>query len=132
MRRTIVAIIVVLLGGARLAGALGPVCCACIPDQEAHTSGTNQTAIGALFCAAAPPADLGTLAPRCAESPGYALECIPAIPGTSCTAELADAGVTCPSSGVPTTTPTTLLALTVILAALGAMAARRRRGAPLR
>jgi hypothetical protein len=49
--------------------------------------------------------------------------------GTACITELADAGIACPRSRAPAAAPATLLALAVSLAAVGALAARRRRRA---
>jgi len=118
-----------LLGSARLAAALGPLCCACLPVHTAQTSGNNGTTVGALFCAAAPPASFTELNVRCAATPGQELGCFPVIPGTACVAQLASEGVTCPRAGAPVAAPITLLGLAVSLAAVGVLAARRRRRA---
>jgi hypothetical protein len=115
-----------LLGSAHIAAALGPLCCACVPEKTAQTGGAHVTRVEALFCAAAPPADLGELGSRCQLTPGNTLACAAAIPGTSCATALADEGVICPSGGAPVAAPITLLALVLSLAAAGAFATRRR------
>jgi hypothetical protein len=57
VKRGVLVTIVVLFGTVQRAAALGPLCCACLPDITAHTSGGGQPAIDALFCVAAPPAN---------------------------------------------------------------------------
>jgi hypothetical protein len=115
-----------LLGIARPAVALGPLCCACLPDPKAHTSGNTGAPVGALFCAAAPPATLDQLDARCLATPEHGLRCVAVIPGTPCVTELASEGVSCPSAGAPVAAPVALLALAASLAAAGTLAARRR------
>jgi MYXO-CTERM domain-containing protein len=118
-----------LAGSASLVAALGPSCCACIPSGGAQTSGfMNRTAVNALFCAQAPPADPGDLSVQCQqENPDYTLDCVPDLPTLACASELADAGIACPTSGVPAATGSTALALAVVLGVAGALALRRRR-----
>ncbi|MBX3024387.1 hypothetical protein KF840_05695 [bacterium] len=125
------AIVAALAGTASVAAALGPVCCACVPGDDAQTGGfANQTAVKALLCAQAPPADPQTLDAQCQQAnPSYTLFCAPHLPGSSCTAELADAGIRCPSAGVPAATGATALALAVGLVVAGALRLRRRRAA---
>lgn len=127
----VAAIIAALAGTASVTVALGPVCCACVPADDAQTSGgMNQTVVKALLCAQAPPADPQTLDAQCQQAnPNYTLFCAPHIPGLSCAAELADAGIRCPGAGVPAATGATALALAVTLAAAGVFLLRNRRSA---
>ena len=130
MRRIVVAATVVaLMGIAQLAFALGgPVCCACVPAGGAQTSGFfNGTIIAATFCAQAPPANPAALALACNATLDHSLECIPDIGTESCISELTMAGVSCPSAGAPAAGSSTLLTLTIVLAAGGVLAVRRRR-----
>lgn len=122
------AIVAALAGAAQLAAAIEiPACCACLPSSGWQTSGGNQTAITAAFCAAAPPANPEKLGERCDAEPGHSLSCFPNIPGEPCASELAEAGILCPSAGAPAASSSTLLALAVALGAAGVLASRRLR-----
>lgn len=125
-RIAIVTVIAALASAASLAGALsGPTCCACLEGYEAHTAQANGTAIDALFCAAAPGGNTTALASRC-EALNGGLSCTGLWSNQTCVMELAEAGIVCPSSGVPTADPLNLTALAVVLGAAGMALLRRR------
>jgi hypothetical protein len=129
-RIALAATIAAVLGTAQLAAALGPLCCACLPGAPGWATGggsINRTAVDALFCSQAPPANPAELEMRCLATPGYDLECIPNLPGTSCVGEFAEGGIQCPAAGAPAAGSATLLTLAVTLTAAGMLAARRQR-----
>lgn len=123
MRHIVLAVSAIVVLAAAYAAAALPMtsCCACLP--------LNATVRSASFCAQAPPADPGDLSEQCTlgSNQTSSLTCIPGIPGLPCVKELADAGITCPSAGVPAATDATALALAVTLAAGGTLLLRRRR-----
>lgn len=134
MKTTTIAILVAILAGAAtIAGALSdPTCCACLVGEKAQTNQViNGTAANALFCAAAPGGNTTMLAERCDavtnSTGGGTLFCTDFWSNASCASELAQAGVLCPSAGVPAATPLNLATLAVVLGAAGVAVLRRRR-----
>lgn len=103
-------------------------CCACVKGERAQTNGAFGANPRVYFCAEAQPGDVPGLEERCdavSDQDGV-LHCETNIPGPSCRAQLADAGLLCPAAGAPTAGPLPLAALALALAILGACTARRR------
>jgi MYXO-CTERM domain-containing protein len=125
----IAAVTVALVGSASISRALAiEACCACVE----LSSGTNQTASPAAFCAGATDSsEASSLGDRCvALGPEFRFICIP--PGMpTCTELLAAEGIACPTSPAPAAGPLNLATLALVLGAFGALAARRRRGREL-
>ena len=104
----------------------GEACCACLPLIKI-INGTAQTA---LFCAQASVETSRGLAERCEMLDNNAeLRCLKPGFNSTCRVELSDAGILCPTSAAPAASATDLAALTIGLAALGALVLHRRRRA---
>ena len=103
-------------------------CCACVESPNAQTSGFPGPSSQVFFCAEADTGGIPGLETRCEDvSRGQgALACEANIPGPSCRAQLAEAGIACPAAGAPAASPVGLASLIAILAMLGAVGVRRR------
>ena len=136
----VITILAALASAGRLAALSSDTCCACL-DQipfnatSGQTAGfRNGTAVQAAFCISGAVVNGTMTSPveRCDEvTDGQGgLVCVADGLNASqqtCRAQLAEAGILCPSSGVPVVDPLNLTALAVGLGAAG-MALLRRRG----
>ena len=120
MRHLALATVLLSLFGVGQLAALPsePLCCACLPR-----TGMNSTGTDAAFCATLQPGN--SVIDTCDEIGGQ-FYCIPGGFNQSCRVELGEAGIDCPTSGVPVADPLNLTALAVLLGAAGTAALRRR------
>ncbi len=108
----------------------GEACCACLPVLVALPAGPgiNGTARTALFCAQATVETSEGLAERCQMLDENAkLLCLKPTSNSTCRVDLAESGILCPTSAAPAASALDLAALTIGLAALGALLLHRRR-----